>query len=202
MVAIGVLSMLNAFFVIVIFRQVGQAYLGYRPARSRDGLPLGSAVPSWHGVASGTGMIGASDFAGRSHIILFAEPSCAPCRKLMPEFVRAERDLLQPIGLPAVVIASEDEDENRLFGEQYGIESPLVIHAEREIARRFRVYATPWAYGVGVDGRIAWKGFVNSEADLARLVESLDPEPLLADSETLLVGATFTNGGGPHVARG
>ena len=196
LVAVCVLSIVNALFIVVLFRQVGQAYLGYRPARARDGLPLGTEVPQWSGETAASGTIGRDAFGGRPHVILFAEPDCAPCRRLMPEFVRAEAALLDA-GVPAVIIGSEEAEENDAFVAQYGISSPVVTHTERAIAHRMRVFATPWAYGVDEDGRITWKGFVNSSDEIEALVSALTGGEPRSTAMVTAAHAPTTNGGGP-----
>jgi hypothetical protein len=190
LVAVGAICLANSLLIVVLFRQVGLAYLGYRPARSRDGLPEGMAVPEWNATdARGEGHSRAS-LLGAPAMILFAEPDCAPCLETMKELARLRDDL--PSELQLLIVGTGDHETNAAFVGAYGIEDPILAQSSRDLARTFRVLATPFGFGIDSAGVVRWRGFVNGAPQMEELAAAVSPGaqglPAAADRSMVFEG--------------
>jgi len=161
---------------MILFRQVGLAYLGYKPARTRDGIPEGSPAPDWNG-ADAAGLPHSKErYAGVPVMFLFAEPDCAPCQTMMKDLSQFERRA--PAALRVVVVATDDHRVNARFAEEYQVGYPILAQANRGLARAFRVQATPFGFGIGADGVVRWRGFVNEGSQMDEIAASVLPNQL------------------------
>lgn len=84
-VALWAFVLAQAVLILSLYRQFGEIYLGTREARSRDGLPLRSKAPVWTATDQVGRTVSSADFAGAPLLVAFAEPTCTPCKKMMPE---------------------------------------------------------------------------------------------------------------------
>jgi hypothetical protein len=171
LIGVGALSLANSLLIVVLFRQVGLAYLGYRPARSRDGLPEGMAVPDWKALDAGGESHSRVSLLGAPAMILFAEPDCAPCQETMKELVRVRERL--PRELQLLIVGTGDHETNAAFVGGFGIDDPIVAQSSRDLARTFRVLATPFGFGLDRAGVVRWRGFVNGAHQMEELAAAV-----------------------------
>lgn len=171
LIGLGALSLVNSALIIVLFRQVGLAYLGYRPARSRDGLPEGMSVPSWEATDALGERYSRDSLLGSPAMILFAEPDCAPCQETMKQVAAHRREL--PADVRILVVGTGDDEVNLAFLAEHGLDVPILKHWRRELARTFRVLATPFGFGIDAAGVVRWRGFVNGQQQLQELAATV-----------------------------
>lgn len=81
----------------------------------------------------------------RSLLLLFVDPTCAPCHELVPQMGGWLDERITP-----VFISGGELDANGVFAE-YG---EVVLQREREVAELYGADATPSAILIGPDGRI------------------------------------------------
>ena len=89
---------------------------------------------------------------GRPLALVFVDPNCRPCRKVLPDVPRWARE--HAARLTVVVITSGDAVAARRKAEEVGL-SELLVQDRREVAEAYRTTATPSAVLVGLDQRIA-----------------------------------------------
>jgi thiol-disulfide isomerase/thioredoxin len=117
------------------------------PARGADhtthGLPVGAPAPP---LAVADHPVGLDDAraAGRPVVLVFIDPDCGPCHALLPDL----------------------ESWRRRHADALSI---VVLDRQRDVARRYRVHATPTAITVAADGTIASPPALGASA-IAKLV--------------------------------
>lgn len=130
-----------------------------RPVRKgREGLAPGNKAPDFTLPSTIDGQISLSEFAGSRVLLVFTQTGCGPCHDILPELNRVqERPDLQVL----VVNAGEPEDAAELAAEA-NTRFPIVTQKEWEISKKYQVFATPYAFVVDEQGKIASKGIAGS----------------------------------------
>ncbi|MGH3471482.1 MAG: peroxiredoxin family protein [Nocardioidaceae bacterium] len=129
------------------------------------GLPIGVLAPPLTGVDSQREGI---ELLGRNTVLVFVDDHCGPCRALLFDLASRQPDLR---GMQLVLAFDADHD----------LTQPVPIDAvalSRDVVttQRWQAYATPQAYVIGVDGRIAASETVNTAAELTNLVRHVWPD--------------------------
>lgn len=171
LLAVAAIGVVNSALILILFRQVGLAYLGYRPARGRDGIPEGLPTPAWEAADARGRSYSREGMLGQPLMLLFAEAGCAPCHEMMKQ-LRDRRGGL-PEELRLILVGTDDHAENATFATSFGIDDPMLAQADRRIARAFRVEATPFGFAIDADGVVRWRGFVNGTAQIDELVRTV-----------------------------
>ena len=161
--AIALVSVVQAAAVAVLYSERGRSETGTAgatpavPVPQRPtlvGWPPGTRAPDFS-VESVDGLrLSLGDLLGREKpvLLLFTDPSCAPCNALLPEVAEwqeSHHDLIS-----VVVVSSGTIEENRRKREQFRLRDVLV-QAGSEVADAYRYEGTPGAVLIGRDGRIA-----------------------------------------------
>jgi len=91
-----------------------------------------------------------ADFAGTPTAILFWNPGCGFCQRMVDDLKAWEND--PPADAPRLLVVSTGEaDANR----ETGLKSPMVLDSGFNVGRSFGASGTPSAVLVGADGKIA-----------------------------------------------
>src|SRR5918994_201084 len=91
-----------------------------------------------------------ADFAGHPTAVLFWNPGCGFCQRMVDDLKAWESD--RPEGAPNLLVVSTGEvEQNR----QQGFSSPVVLDSGFTVGRAFGASGTPSAVLVGADGKIA-----------------------------------------------
>jgi peroxiredoxin/uncharacterized membrane protein YphA (DoxX/SURF4 family) len=91
-----------------------------------------------------------SDFAGHPTAVLFWNPGCGFCQRMVDDLKAWEAD--KPADAPKLLVVSTgDADRNR----ETGLQSPIVLDSGFNVGRSFGASGTPSAVLVGADGKIA-----------------------------------------------
>jgi peroxiredoxin len=90
------------------------------------------------------------EFAGRDTIVLFWNPSCGYCTRMLDE-VRQLEESAGPESPQLVLVSTGDVEANRALG----LSSPILLDPAFAVAPTFGVHGTPAAVMVDADGRIA-----------------------------------------------
>jgi thiol-disulfide isomerase/thioredoxin len=119
------------------------------------GLEIGSVAPSFAlaSVVSGqTLTLEALLAPGRPVALVFVDPNCRPCRKMLPDVPRWTKEHADRLTI--VVITAGDPVAARRKAEEVGLPE-LLVQDRREVVEAYRTTATPSAVLVGPDQRIA-----------------------------------------------
>lgn len=119
---------------------------------NRDGLARGTVAPRFQLPRVGGGELSLDEYAGRRVLLVFSDPACGPCNTLAPELERKSRETA---GTPILMVSRGGEEANLRKIEEHGLTFPVVLQQHWEISRAYGKFATPIAYLIDEDGRIA-----------------------------------------------
>ena len=91
-----------------------------------------------------------ADFAGHPTAVLFWNPGCGFCQRMLDDLKAWESD--KPEGAPNLLVVSTGEVEGN---RELGLSSPVVLDSGFTVGRAFGASGTPSAVLVGADGKIA-----------------------------------------------
>jgi peroxiredoxin len=91
-----------------------------------------------------------ADFAGHPTAVLFWNPGCGFCQRMLDDLKSWESD--KPEGAPNLLVVSTGEVERN---REQGLSSPVVLDSGFNVGRAFGASGTPSAVLVGADGKIA-----------------------------------------------
>ncbi len=91
-----------------------------------------------------------ADFAGHPTAVLFWNPGCGFCQRMVDDLKAWESD--RPEGAPNLLVVSTGEVERN---REQGLTSPVVLDSGFTVGRAFGASGTPSAVLVGADGKIA-----------------------------------------------
>jgi thiol-disulfide isomerase/thioredoxin len=121
-------------------------------ASSPAGRRVGSPAPGFKLDSLDGGKVALQDLLveGRRIVILFTNPGCGPCRTLLPEIARWQRELA---GLRVVLISEGIASDNEAIANEYGL-TQVLVQEKREVAVAYLANGTPAALVVQPDGSI------------------------------------------------
>lgn len=156
------LSVANTAAIVVILRtSVSDPSMG-----TRQGLPLGAALPAFAATAQDGRTI--SDADARGALLLFLGAGCRSCHA-----VAAELQALEPALIPRLVVSVVDEPaqgSDDLFTKlDFVRPSEVFADPQRHVADRLAVPGTPFVYAVDRQGRIRAKAAASTAARLTQL---------------------------------
>jgi peroxiredoxin len=119
-----------------------------------EGLPVGARAPKFSlSAVSGAQVTLESLLArGKSVLLLFVSPNCAPCKTLLPVVRVWERDYSQHLTI--ALISKGDLKETQSKMAKYGA-SHLLLQGESDVAEEYQARWTPAAVLISRDGKIA-----------------------------------------------
>lgn len=164
-IVLGAMVLLLGFLVLGALRALGlvnwrldQLELT-RPSRlGRDGLKAGRKAPDFTLPCATGGEVSLHDFAGCKVLLVFTQAGCGPCHDMAPEFNR-----VQSKGEHQVLVVNNGEpDESREWAAEIQARFPILIQEKFSVAKRYEIFATPFAFLIDEHGVIASSGIVGS----------------------------------------
>src|SRR4029453_18437861 len=117
-----------------------------------------------------------ADFAGHPTAVLFWNPGCGFCQRMVDDLKAWESD--RPENAPKLLVVSTgDVERNR----EQGFSSPVIIDSGFNVGRAFGASGTPSAVLVGADGKIA-SGLAVGGPTVISLLRNEAPSNLLDPS--------------------
>jgi peroxiredoxin len=118
---------------------------------NRDGLRVGTMAPAFSLPTVDGRAVALADYAGRRVLLVFSDPACGPCMELLPRLDAAAR----VSDVPVLVISRGTVDANRHKLVQARSSLTVALQANWEISKLYAKFATPIAYLLDEQGRIA-----------------------------------------------
>lgn len=146
------------------------------------GLPLGTPAPGFvlPGLRGETLTLDSLRGRGRPVALVFADPYCGPCQRLLPDIGRWQA--VMGDRLTIAVVSAGGERDNRPIAEEHGV-ADLLLQEASEVMDTYRIRLTPSALIVTADGHIASspsEGEFEIE-QLVRLTLQRESEPAPSD---------------------
>jgi thiol-disulfide isomerase/thioredoxin len=140
--------------VVAAFALAAGAYFGLRQEAPADAATLlALSLPDAAGKEQSIGQ-----WRGKVVVVNFWATWCEPCRKEMPEFMRAQTEF-GPRGLQFVGIAVDQADKVDRFAKDLGLNDPTLIggYGAVELSKTLgnRIAALPFTIIVDRQGRVA-----------------------------------------------
>jgi peroxiredoxin/uncharacterized membrane protein YphA (DoxX/SURF4 family) len=129
---------------------------------------------------------------GKPVVLLFSDPGCGPCKALLPEIGRWQRE--QATKLVVALISRGTAEANRPKATEYGL-THVLLQQDREVAQAYQASGTPSAVLVRRDGTIGSPLAQGADAIRTLIDQTLSPAGLGP-----LPRAAQSNGNGAAVA--
>ncbi len=181
---IGGLSMLavaQAVLLVLLLRRHGQVLAQLDDvveAEPAAGLPVGTDAPEFElpDLVGEPVTLAALREPGLPVLLLFSDPACGPCERLLPEFGRWQQRWADELTL--AVVSNAGLEQNRASASEHGL--GLVLSQEKHtVSLAYGALGTPMAILVDPDGRIA-SPVAAGEAGIAELVaQALSTQEML-----------------------
>jgi methylamine dehydrogenase accessory protein MauD len=160
-----------------------------RPSRiNREGLKPGTRAPDFAlpRVRGGEGSL--SEFRGRRVFLVFVQAGCEPCHEIAPELNRLQRS-----GEVQVLVVNRAEpDEAAAWAKDVRATFPVLVQEGLKVAKKYQVFATPFAFAFDENGLVAGSGIVSEKRYIGFVLdaaeESRSPRQA-ADGEVVISGA-------------
>lgn len=142
---------------------------------NRNGLTPGTFAPSFTLPRVGGGELSLDDYQGRRVLLVFSDPDCGPCDVLAP---RLERLSNEAAGVHVLMVSRGDPERNRAKIAEHGLTFPVGLQEQWQLSRQYAKFATPIAYLIDAEGRIAANVAMGVDAILA--LATTEPAALAA----------------------
>ncbi len=165
------------------------------------GLPIGALAPDFELASLVGDRHRLSDWRGRRVLLIFFNPGCGFCSRMMPAL--AALPIEPATGRPVpVVVTIGSAEENRLLVEEHALRCPVLLQEGGDaIAARYGAVGTPMGYLLDEDGRIASERGAGAEALLALAGTDADPAGEVADDPRSAAPDTTGSNGHPKHGR-
>jgi peroxiredoxin len=141
----------------------------------RDGLRPGEAAPAFRLPGLDGDEHALVDYAGKPVLLVFTDPTCAPCHAALPHLERLHRDRANDL---QVVAISRGKRESNLEHARE-VTFPMLLQRHWEVSKDYAMFATPIAYLIDEHGTIRSRPAVGGQAilDLAKTWKAALPTP-------------------------
>jgi len=123
----------------------------------RDGLKAGRKAPDFTLPSAAGHEISLHDFNGRKILLVFTQSGCGPCKTIIPELNRLERgDTL------VLVVNNGDTEATQKWSAEVDARFPVLAQTQFAVAKKYEVFATPFAFLIDEKGVIVSKGIIHN----------------------------------------
>ena len=144
------------------------------PAPDPAGLPVGTEAPEFElpALSGDTITLAARREPGKPVVLLFTDPACGPCRKLMPRVAEWREEHAGKLTFAPISRGTEEATEREL-GANGG--APVLVERRLDVSNRYEARATPSAVLVDAAGRVASPLAAGDTAIVALVERTLNP---------------------------
>ena len=159
-IALWAVVVLQGFFILFLYREVGLHLLNRAEAISRDGLKIGLEAPEVSlPDALSEGALTLGDFRRRPQLVIFGGPQCTACHELLPDMIQFAADQDQ---VEVVLISSSDLEASRNYAVRNNFRKIRVLaDPDQKLYAAFGTRVTPFGFLVDGQGAIRAKGLLN-----------------------------------------
>jgi len=142
-----------------------------RPSRmNREGLRVGTRAPDFTLPQVGGGERSLRDFQGRRVFLVFVQAGCESCHDIAPDLNR-----LQRTGeLQVLVVNRAAPGEAAQWADDVRAEFPVLVQDGLELAKKYQVFATPFAFVIAEEGVVAGSGLVTQRRHIRFVLEAAE----------------------------
>lgn len=159
------------FALFLLFRQFGEVYLKSASAITRDGIPIGKAIPDFKVSRLSKDTIHTKkDLINQPSLIAFVSPECRPCGELLKEWEQAQHRYKGQVNLLLFVTGEEQNAKEWLAQHSYAGEAFLII--EEKTVEEFDIRVTPFGLVVNGEGIVQEKGLCGGLEHIDYLLSS------------------------------
>ncbi len=115
------------------------------------GRPPGSVLNDFALPVLGGGTMTLSQWRGRKVALIFLNPRCNHCAKLLPDLAAVLSEGAEVDPTPVIISTGSVEENQQFFGE-HRISCPVLLQEDSEVAALYQAAATPMAYLVDEQG--------------------------------------------------
>jgi peroxiredoxin len=135
----------------------------------KTGLPVGSAAPDFELPDLADGRRTLAQFRGKPVLLMFFNPRCGFCTKMVPDLAALAPDGGDGRPVPLVITTGE-ADRNRKLVQEHGLRCPVLLQEKTEISSKYQANGTPSGYLIDEQGKIASELAVGADALLTLAV--------------------------------
>jgi peroxiredoxin len=117
-----------------------------------------------------------SDFRGQDVLLIFFNPKCGFCTKMVAELAALPTEKKTGRAVP-ILITTGGIESNRELVEKHGIQCTVLLQEQMEVASKYGAQGTPMGYRIDAEGRIASELAVGAEPLLALAEHAPRREP-------------------------
>ena len=129
-----------------------------------ESLPAGSVLHDFELPLLAGGSMTLSQWRGQRLLVIFFDPTCVFCQKLLSGLSHAPT-------IPTLIISTGDREKNRSLFAAHAVTSPVLLQENMEVAELYRVTNTPSGYFVDEHGASDGELLVGARALLAAMNE-------------------------------
>ena len=150
---------------------------GAAPSHLGGGLAVGTLAPVWSIATPGGGVASSSAFAGRRHLLVFADATCRACDDVVPELVDAAGRGTVP---PLAVIGRGDAEATPAPWRAADVRVRIGSERGDEVSQAFGVDVSPFVFVVDEGGAVVARSGVTTLDDVLRLVREAEGVRIVA----------------------
>lgn len=139
----------------------------------RSGLQPGKNAPNFTLSSVSGREVSLHDYLGRKVLVVFTQTGCGPCADIVPELNRLGQD-----GVQALIVNRGGLEETRLWAAKTGAWCPVLAQEGLDLARRYEVLATPFAFLVSEQGVVVSKGIVGNPRHIGFVLSGAHETPV------------------------
>jgi len=187
-VVVWLVVLLMAFLLLGTLRS--QALLRWRleqleatTPKHREGLKRGKKAPDFTLPSAAGPEVALHDFAGRKVLLVFTQAGCSPCAAIIPELNRLGA------GVQVLAVNNGDAEATRKWAAEAKAGFPVLVQEGFSVAKRYQVFATPFAFLIDEQGVIRSKGIISNKQQLGFVLSGAGDELKNGQAETETVEA-------------
>ncbi|HLZ61592.1 MAG TPA: TlpA disulfide reductase family protein [Ktedonosporobacter sp.] len=163
----------NVFLTLALIRRLNRT--GQSPPL-KVGLQAGATAPDFAAQTLQGVTKTLADYRGQAAVLIFASPSCQPCRESLPMLQETAVEA-RAGGVEFVLVSGGALEATRAWDQEAGIQIPLLVATQDQnpFFQDYQITSTPTYCLLGADGKIHGSNIVG---------QNLDKWKLLTDSPT------------------